>query len=71
MAITQARYSSSRLKGKVLLPLGEQTVLDHHWQHLKRSNLINQFVLATTIEKQSSQIIEIAKRIGNSSRQAL
>lgn len=62
MAITQARFSSSRLPGKVLKPLGTGTVLDLHLKRIKKSKLINQFVVATTNEPQSSEIEAIAKK---------
>lgn len=62
LAITQARYSSSRLPGKVLKPLGTATVLDLHLKRIKRSKLINQFVVATTNEAESVEIELIAKK---------
>lgn len=62
VAITQARYSSSRLPGKVLLKLGESTVLDLHLQRIRQSKRIDEWIVATTKEKESDQIIEIAKR---------
>lgn len=62
IAITQARFSSSRLPGKVLKPLGSATVLDLHLKRAKKSKLINQIVVATTDEVQSAEIEMIAKR---------
>lgn len=62
VAITQARFSSSRLPGKVLLPLGSATVLDLHLKRIKKSQLINQFVVATTNEPESIEIESIAKK---------
>jgi spore coat polysaccharide biosynthesis protein SpsF len=61
MAITQARYSSSRLPGKVLMPLGSGTVLDLHLKRIKKSEFINHFVVATTQEPQSGEIETIAQ----------
>lgn len=62
--VTQARISSSRLPQKVLLPLGEATVLDLHLKRLKKSKLASQFVVATTAEQGSERILAIAKKHG-------
>lgn len=62
LAITQARFSSSRLPGKVLKTLGDATVLDLHLKRIKKSKLINQFVVATTDEPESKEIDLIAQR---------
>lgn len=59
--ITQARYSSSRLPGKVLLKIGNETMLDVHLKRLKRSKLSDCVLVATTNEKESNEIVEITK----------
>lgn len=64
VAITQARFSSSRLPGKVLKQLGSETVLDLHLKRIKQSRRINSFILATTTEPESEAIAEIANRNG-------
>lgn len=64
LVITQARYSSIRLPGKVLLPLGSGTVLDLHLKRVKKSKLIHDFVVATTHEPESTQIQKIATQQG-------
>lgn len=64
LAITQARYSSSRLPGKVLKKLGNGTVLDLHLKRIKKSELITDFYVATTTEPQSSEIEAIAQKNG-------
>lgn len=64
LAITQARFSSTRLPGKVLLPLGQGSVLDLHLKRLKKAKLINQFVVATTEEPEAELIKAIATRQG-------
>jgi len=61
MAITQARFSSTRFPGKVLKPLGQSTVLDLHLKRIRKSKLINIFMVATTSEPESSRIEKIAK----------
>ncbi len=63
-AITQARFSSSRLPGKVLKQLGMQTVLDLHLKRIKQSQLITNFILATTMEPEAAQIKKISATQG-------
>lgn len=63
-AIVQARFSSTRLPGKILkkLPYGSNiTALAQVIRRLKRSKEIDDIVVATTQEKESPQIINIAK----------
>lgn len=60
VAITQARFSSSRLPGKVLKKLGSKTVLDLHLTRVKKATLINSVVVATTKEPEADEIEAIA-----------
>jgi spore coat polysaccharide biosynthesis protein SpsF (cytidylyltransferase family) len=62
VAITQARYGSSRLKAKVLKKINQETILDIHIKRIKKSKLINEIVVATTDEAESDLIVEIADR---------
>lgn len=62
--ITQARISSSRLPAKVLMPLASATVLDLHLKRLSRVTRANVFCVATTLEPDSSKIIDIAEHHG-------
>jgi spore coat polysaccharide biosynthesis protein SpsF len=62
VAITQARYGSSRLKAKVLRKINEDTILDIHLKRIKKSKLINEIVVATTDEAESDLIVEIANK---------
>lgn len=48
VAIIQARMSSSRLYGKVLLPLGDKTVLDFVYDQTCRATTIDSVVIATS-----------------------
>jgi spore coat polysaccharide biosynthesis protein SpsF len=61
--ITQARATSTRLPGKVLLPVGGSTFLDHH---LDRVALGNDFrvVVATTVNADDEPIVELAQGRG-------
>ena len=64
IAITQARIGSSRLPKKVLLPLGNDTLLGTHLERLKQSQVLNKVIVATTEEEESSLICEIAESKG-------
>jgi spore coat polysaccharide biosynthesis protein SpsF len=63
-AIVQARFSSTRLPGKVLreLPPGSGvTVLGQVLRRLKKSKKIEKIIVATTEEKKARRIVDIAK----------
>jgi len=64
-AIIQARTSSVRLPAKILkeLPYGSGiTVLEQVIRRLKRSNKINDIIVATTVEKNNDSIINIINK---------
>ena len=50
VAIIQARMSSSRLPGKVLMNLSGEPVLGHIVNRLKTSKYIHQIVVATSVD---------------------
>jgi spore coat polysaccharide biosynthesis protein SpsF len=64
VAIVQARMGSSRLPRKVLKDLGGATVLDRVLNRLGRSRLIQESVVATTIEPADDAIVEHCERTG-------
>lgn len=57
-AIVQARMGSSRLPGKTLLKIGDQTMLAHVVNRLERSQRLSQVVVATSTSDSDRQIIE-------------
>jgi spore coat polysaccharide biosynthesis protein SpsF len=59
LLITQARIGSTRLPGKVLLPIGEETLLSVHLKRLRDCTTINQIVVATTFEDGVEGLIDI------------
>lgn len=59
LAITQARIGSSRLPEKVLLPLGEGTILSAQLNALKKSSYLDKIIVATTFEDQSEKIVSL------------
>jgi spore coat polysaccharide biosynthesis protein SpsF len=64
VAIVQARMGSSRLPHKVLKDLAGATVLDRVLNRLGRSRLIQESLVATTIEPADVAIIEHCQRTG-------
>ena len=69
IAITQARVGSTRLPRKVLLPLGDETLLGVHLKRLSQAKSIDKFIVATTDEEGSQAIVNIAKSKGISTFQ--
>jgi spore coat polysaccharide biosynthesis protein SpsF len=67
VAIVQARMGSTRLPGKVLLDLGGETVLARVITRLRRAELVEEVVVATTTSQADEAILEECKRIGVSS----
>jgi spore coat polysaccharide biosynthesis protein SpsF (cytidylyltransferase family) len=64
IAIIQARMGSTRLPGKVLLNLEDKTVLEHVIMRVKSSELVDEVIVATTIDKQDLQIAGLCTGLG-------
>ena len=64
IAISQARVSSTRLPRKVLLPLGQETLLGVHLTRLGQAKYIDKCIVATTSEVESQAIVRIAESKG-------
>ena len=63
-ASIEARMTSSRLPGKVLMPAYEQiSMIEFMVNRVKKSKLVDDIVIATTINKTDDPIIELCKRI--------
>lgn len=60
VAIVQARMGSSRFPGKVAKPLGTTTVLGMCLKRLKLSKVIDNIVVATTLDPVDQKVIEMA-----------
>lgn len=58
--ISQARMNSTRLPGKVLLPIGGKTVLQYHLERLQKSKL--PVYLATTNKVSDNPIVAFAQK---------
>lgn len=64
LAITQARYGSTRLPAKILKKVGDKTLLEIHLGRILQSKRIDALKIATTAEEGSKYIIEVADKIG-------
>jgi spore coat polysaccharide biosynthesis protein SpsF len=58
VAIVQARMSSTRLPGKVLMDIGGMSMLARSVRRLSRAKSLSEVVVATTIEKSDDPIVE-------------
>ncbi|NQT66900.1 MAG: glycosyltransferase family protein [Actinobacteria bacterium] len=64
LGIIQARMSSTRLPGKVLLDLEGKCVLEHVINRVNSAKMIDDVIVATTIKKEDLQILKICNSIG-------
>ncbi len=64
IATIEARMTSSRLPGKVLLPAGNKPMLEHLVNRLKMVPSIGRIVLATTVNKADEVLVEFGKKNG-------
>lgn len=64
LAITQARYGSTRLPAKILKEVNGMTLLEIHLRRILRSGLISKLKVATTNEEGSDYIVAVANKLG-------
>ena len=64
LAITQARYGSTRLPAKILKEVGGETLLEIHLKRILQSKMISKLKIATTDEEGASYITAIADKLG-------
>lgn len=64
VATVEVRITSTRLPGKVLMPLAGKPALERLIERLKRSKYLDEIVVATTINKADNPIVELANRLG-------
>ena len=60
-AIVEARMASKRLPGKVLLKAKNITMLDHLIDRLKKVKIIDEIIVATTINPLDQEIIDFCE----------
>lgn|GEM_PF-222319 len=64
LAVVQARTSSNRLPGKVLLPLGEETVLGRVVRAVRASEAVDEVVVATSTSGDDDAVVAECERLG-------
>jgi len=63
-ALVQARMASTRLPGKVLLPLAGKPMLAFEIERLQRSKKLNAVAIATSTNPENKALLDLAKQIG-------
>ncbi|WP_448382073.1 cytidylyltransferase domain-containing protein [Desulfosoma sp.] len=64
LAIIQARTGSTRLPGKVLLDLAGKTALEHVIGRIRSCSLVDEFIVATTINRHDLAIVNLCADLG-------
>ena len=64
LAITQARYGSSRFPGKILKKIGDNTLLDIHLERILQSKTVSKLKVATTTEPEADKIVAVCNAHG-------
>ena len=64
LAITQARYGSTRLPAKILKEVNGTTLLEIHLRRILQAKTIDKLKIATTDEEGSKFIVAIADKVG-------
>jgi len=64
VAVVEARMTSSRLPGKVLLPAGGKPLLQILCERLKQVERLDEIIIATTVNSTDDPIVELAGKIG-------
>ncbi len=64
VAIIQARMGSTRLPGKVMLRLGNRSLLGFLVDRLSSARTLSSIVIATTAQMRDDSIVEEARRLG-------
>jgi spore coat polysaccharide biosynthesis protein SpsF len=66
VAVVQARMGSTRLPGKVMLPLAGEHVITHDIRRLRAADSVDEVVVATSTEPPDDLIAQYAARAGAS-----
>jgi len=64
IAIIQARSSSTRLPGKVLMKIEDKTMLEHVCDRVLASTLVDEVLVATTMNRSDLPIVELCAKKG-------
>ena len=64
VCIVEARFNSSRLPGKVLLPIRGEPMLARLVERLRLARTVDEIVIATTTTESDDAVVDAAKRMG-------
>ena len=64
VAVVQARLSSRRLPGKVLMPLAGRPMIGHLFEALRRAGALDGIVLATSDRPDDDAVADFAREVG-------
>ena len=64
LAVTQARYGSTRLPAKILKEVNGQTLLEIHLRRILQARTLDKLKIATTDEEGSKFIVAVADTVG-------
>ena len=64
LAVTQARYGSTRLPAKILKEVNGQTLLEIHLRRILQARTLDKLKIATTDEEGSKYILAVADKVG-------
>lgn len=64
VAIVQARMTSSRLPGKVLLPLHGQPMIIQQLERMKRATTLDSIVVATSTDSSDDELVKVLSSAG-------
>lgn len=66
VAIIQARMTSTRLPGKIMKKVLDKTLLEYQLERVSRSRLIDEVVVATTVNKTDDVIVDLCENLNYS-----
>src|SRR5690349_14498383 len=64
VCIVEARFTSSRLRGKVMMPIKGEPMLARMIERLKLARTIDEIVVATTVNATDDVLVDLAERMG-------
>lgn len=64
IAILQARMSSSRLPGKVLMPVAGRPLIAFMIERVRQAQAIDELILATSVEASDDPLVDVVEKLG-------
>ncbi len=64
LAAVQARFNSSRLPGKILMPLGGKPVLEQVLSRIARSRHVDEAIVITSFSKEDIETVKLVSGLG-------